>query len=169
MLRSLVLLAMLASASALSAIAVIYDPSGATKIGGIITFTQNEREQTTYQGNVTGLADGQHGIHIHQYGDFSQGCASAGAHLNPFNHTHGGPQDEIRHVGDLGNIASSNGLAIIRGSDRELTLFGEYSIIGRSIVVHADQDDLGRGSFPDSKTTGHSGARIACGIIGLTP
>jgi len=33
--------------------------------------------------------------------------------------------------------------------------------------VHADEDDLGRGGFPDSKTTGHAGARIACGVIGI--
>ena len=33
--------------------------------------------------------------------------------------------------------------------------------------VHADEDDLGRGGFEDSKTTGHAGGRLACGVIGL--
>ena len=37
----------------------------------------------------------------------------------------------------------------------------------RSVILHADEDDLGRGGFPDSKTTGHAGARIACGVIGI--
>jgi Cu-Zn family superoxide dismutase len=37
---------------------------------------------------------------------------------------------------------------------------------GRSVIVHADPDDLGRGPHEDSKTTGHSGKRIACAIIG---
>ena len=37
---------------------------------------------------------------------------------------------------------------------------------GRSIIVHADEDDLGKGHFEDSKTTGHSGKRMACAIIG---
>jgi Cu-Zn family superoxide dismutase len=37
---------------------------------------------------------------------------------------------------------------------------------GRSLIIHADEDDLGLGSHEDSKTTGHSGARIACAIIG---
>ena len=44
---------------------------------------------------------------------------------------------------------------------------GPYSILGRSIVVHAGEDDLGRGGFPDSKTTGHAGGRVACGVIGI--
>lgn len=43
----------------------------------------------------------------------------------------------------------------------------QFSIIGRAVVLHADADDLGRGGFADSKTTGHAGPRIACGVIGL--
>ena len=37
---------------------------------------------------------------------------------------------------------------------------------GRTLIVHEDEDDLGLGSFEDSKTTGHAGKRIACAIIG---
>ena len=40
-------------------------------------------------------------------------------------------------------------------------------ILGRSIIIHEDKDDLGLGTFEDSKTTGHAGNRIVCGIIGL--
>lgn len=32
---------------------------------------------------------------------------AAGAHYNPFNQTHGAPEDEKRHVGDLGNIKAN--------------------------------------------------------------
>jgi len=39
-------------------------------------------------------------------------------------------------------------------------------LYGRSAIVHADEDDLGLGEFPDSHTTGHSGSRIACAIFG---
>jgi hypothetical protein len=39
-------------------------------------------------------------------------------------------------------------------------------LYGRSIIVHEDRDDLGKGPHEDSKTTGHSGKRIACAIIG---
>lgn len=31
----------------------------------------------------------KHGIHIHQYGDMTQGCESMGGHYNPFGSTHG--------------------------------------------------------------------------------
>lgn len=30
------------------------------------------------QGRITGLPEGQHGFHIHQYGDLSNGCKSTG-------------------------------------------------------------------------------------------
>lgn len=36
------------------------------------------------QGNITGLAPGKHGIHIHQSGDMRQGCEKLGEHFNPF-------------------------------------------------------------------------------------
>jgi Cu-Zn family superoxide dismutase len=41
-----------------------------------------------------------------------------------------------------------------------------HDLYGRSLIVHADKDDLGRGAHEDSGTTGHSGARIACAIFG---
>eukprot|EP01087_Luapelamoeba_hula_P008008 TRINITY_DN1989_c0_g1_i2.p1 TRINITY_DN1989_c0_g1~~TRINITY_DN1989_c0_g1_i2.p1 ORF type:complete len:115 (+),score=15.37 TRINITY_DN1989_c0_g1_i2:145-489(+) len=51
--------------------------------------------------------------------------------------------------------------------DTLISLFGPHSVIGRTMVVHADEDDLGTGGHNDSKTTGHAGARIACCVIGL--
>ena len=33
--------------------------------------------------------------------------------------------------------------------------------------VHTDEDDLGKGGFDDSKTTGHADGRLACGVIGI--
>ena len=70
----------------------------------------------------------------------------------------------------MGNITST-GAGVVSTLDYEdtlLQLYGPDSIIGRSVVCHADQDDLGTGGFHDSKTTGHAGARLACGTIGLS-
>ena len=39
-------------------------------------------------------------------------------------------------------------------------------LYGRAVIVHADEDDLGKGDEEDSLTTGHSGKRIGCAIIG---
>lgn len=36
------------------------------------------------------------------------------------------------------------------------------------MVIHADEDDLGKGTHDDSKTTGHAGARLACGVVGIS-
>lgn len=45
------------------------------------------------------------------------------------------------------------------------TLFGEDSLLERTLVIHAGKDDLGQGGNDDSLATGNAGARLACGII----
>ncbi|XP_046361270.2 superoxide dismutase [Cu-Zn]-like [Haliotis rufescens] len=108
----------------------------------------------------------KHGYHVHQYGDLSDGCTSTGGHYNPFNMTHGAPFDQIRHVGDFGNIPAHDGIVKHYHRDRVASIFGRYSILGRAIVIHAGTDDLGRGGKPSSKENGNAGARLACCIIG---
>lgn len=134
---------------------------------GEVKFTQKEREgPTIISYKIYGLSPGLHGIHIHECADFSQGCISAGPHYNPFNKKHGGPNDTERHVGDLGNVlAGSDGFASGTISDNMIKLYGDFSVIGRSIMIHADEDDLGRGGHELSLSTGNSGARICCGEI----
>lgn len=64
------------------------------------------------------------------------GCISAGAHFNPFNKAHGGPFDDERHVGDLGNVvAGDDGTAKINIKDNVISLHGPLSILGRTMVV----------------------------------
>jgi len=108
-----------------------------------------------------------HAIHIHEYGDLSVGCSKCCLHYNPFKLNHGGPMSANRHVGDLGNIiGNENGIATFSIIDNLVKLSGEHSVIGRSIVIHEDEDDLGMGMHSDSLTTGHAGKRLVCGVIG---
>mmetsp|Transcript_4349 Transcript_4349/g.4466 ORF Transcript_4349/g.4466 Transcript_4349/m.4466 type:complete len:168 (+) Transcript_4349:108-611(+) len=141
-------------------------PTGVT---GSVEFEQpSDTEPTTITYNVTGLTPGLHGFHVHEKADFSNGCVSAGPHYNPFGKTHGGPDDEERHVGDLGNI-EANGDGVAEGTmlDINIRLTGDYSVIGRSIMVHEGVDDLGKGGHELSPTTGNAGGRLACGEIKL--
>lgn len=74
----------------------------------------------------------------------------------------------MRHVGDLGNVMASNeGFAQTKDTDEVITLTGSRSIVGRAVVVHEKEDDLGQGGHPDSKKTGNAGGRVACGVIGI--
>lgn len=119
-------------------------------------------------GEVSGLTKGLHGFHIHEFGDNTNGCISAGAHFNPHGKDHGSPTASVRHVGDLGNVeAGDDGVAKVNITDKEISLCGPMSIIGRTLVVHADPDDLGVGGHELSKTTGNAGARVACGVVGI--
>ena len=136
-------------------------------VSGVVSFAQ-EGDKITITATIKGLAKGKHGFHIHEFGNLKEGCQSCGSHYNPFGKTHAGPADAVRHVGDLGNI-ESDGVNDSQFSivDHLIRLDGEHNVLGRSVVIHKDEDDLGTGNFPDSKTTGHAGARIACGIIAL--
>ena len=83
--------------------------------------------------------------------------------------THGGPHSTVRHVGDLGNVqAEADGNGKYEHTDGQVTLHGTYSVIGRSCVLHKKTDDLGEGGNEESLKTGNAGARIACGVIGLS-
>ena len=79
------------------------------------------------------------------YGDLSQGGASCGGVFNPFGKNHGAPEDDDRRVGSLGNIqVNEEGLATINLEDKMVKLIGPHSIIGRSLVIHENEDDLGK-------------------------
>lgn len=126
----------------------------------------------THQGveikaKFTKLPKGKHGFHIHDAGDLrGEGCLGACSHFHvgpPANHGGRPNQSLERHVGDLGNIEikgkEANYHYILKGIKVQ-------DLWGRSLIVHEDEDDLGVGPHEDSKTTGHSGVRIGCAIIG---
>jgi len=143
--------------------------TGERGVSGVVRLNQPATDSpTTITGEIKGLTQGQHGFHVHEFGDNTQGCTSAGGHFNPFGRTHGGPRDETRHVGDLGNVeADASGVAKFEFSDRMITLNGPHSVIGRTMVVHEKVDDLGKGGNDESLKTGNAGPRLACGVIGL--
>lgn len=150
-------------------------------IKGTIEFVQQGRKNVTVNVKISGLPPGKHGFHIHEAGDLTDSCQSACKHFNPHNTNHGGPQSKIRHVGDLGNIeADKNGNVNIEFMDHRIKLKGINNIIGRSVVIHDKEDDLGLGGldesgkifnkkiYQESLKTGNAGARIACGVIGYS-
>ncbi|KAK2576315.1 hypothetical protein KPH14_005678 [Odynerus spinipes] len=138
-------------------------------VKGDLTITQSvQNGPVKITGKLSGLSEGLHGFHVHEKGDLSEGCTSAGAHFNPENVTHGALEDTIRHVGDLGNIqANAEGEAIVDITDTVISLSGPNNIVGRALVVHSGEDDLGKGNSTLSLTTGNSGDRWACGVIGI--
>ncbi|MGB9476270.1 MAG: superoxide dismutase family protein [Candidatus Udaeobacter sp.] len=150
------------SSTPLKAVAVL-QPTAGNKVSGTVTFTK-AADGVQVRAEITGLTPGNHGFHVHEFGDCSAADASsAGAHFNPTHKPHAGPEVPERHVGDMGNIqADASGKAKLDYVDHQISLTNdERSVIGRSVVVHAKADDL------KSQPSGDSGARVACGAIGL--
>jgi Cu-Zn family superoxide dismutase len=142
------------------AVAVLSSTEG-NKVRGLVTFTK-ERDKVKVSAHIEGLTPGQHGFHIHEWGDCSaKDAASAGGHYNPAAAAHGAREASPRHVGDLGNIqAGADGMAMVDFVDAHLKLDGPGSIIGRGVIVHANPDDF------KTQPTGNAGGRQACGVIG---
>jgi Cu-Zn family superoxide dismutase len=129
-------------------------------VKGEVVFTQ-KKSGVSIQATFTQLK-GIHGFHIHKAGDLrGEGCKKACDHYHvgpPQNHG-GPPGKKERHTGDLGNVTEGKYVFMLKDCDVN-------DLFGRSIIVHADEDDYGLGGKEDSLTTGHSGKRIACAVIG---
>ncbi|NXS91975.1 SODE dismutase, partial [Jacana jacana] len=100
-------------------------------------------------------------IHIHELGDLSRGCDATGGHYNPFGVNH------PRHPGDFGNFFPKEGKIRKYKPNLSATMFGPYSIMGRAVVLHEQEDDMGKGNNKASLENGNAGTRLACGVIGL--
>jgi len=144
--------------------------AGDSGVSGKVTLEQTG-DNVLVHGTIHGLSKGKHGFHVHQNGQLGNGCKDAGGHFNPFMKNHGAPSDAERHVGDLGNIETNTDSSStqVMINDKTITLEQDSvaSILDRAIVIHAGEDDLGRGGNPGSKKTGNAGPRLACGIIKL--
>jgi superoxide dismutase, Cu-Zn family len=150
----------------MQAIAVFQDK----KISGTVRFVEEDKDNVRIEIDLVGLRkNAHHGFHVHECGDMSLGCESMCAHFNPYGKTHGCPGDKERHVGDLGNLKTdAHGCAKYVMYDDQIKLRGtKCNIIGRGLIIHADRDDCGKGGHETSLTTGDSGKRIACAVIGI--
>jgi superoxide dismutase, Cu-Zn family len=111
---------------------------------------------------VSALPPGKHGIHIHEAAFEDSDFDSSGAHLNPYNKHHGLNNPKGPHLGDMPNLdVKSDGMAegdfMITGASLEPGK--ENSLRGRSIIIHAKEDDQ------KTDPSGNSGNRIAGGVI----
>lgn len=129
-----------------------------SKVAGVVEFMQ-EGENCHLVGEITGLTPGEHGFHIHEFGDLRDPKGmGAGSHFNPKGHKHGAPGTGERHVGDLGNVkADDKGVAKVDIKVEGLSL---HFVLGRSLVVHAKPDDF-------SQPVGNAGPRVGVGVIAI--
>ena len=145
------------------------------KVSGCVVFKQRSARSKVYITVALKLRDkdGEHGFHIHTSGDLrAADCSKCGCHWNPNGTQHGSREQNAfeSHAGDLGNVIFVEGKCNERFQTSKITLFGDESIVGRSVVVHKDRDDLGQGTGNkaiESKKTGNAAARLDCAVIGI--
>lgn len=115
--------------------------------------------------DLTGVADGEHGFHVHEKGDcspslkdgkMSSGLA-AGPHYDPRGtKSHRGP-DAGGHEGDLPKLTASGGKIDQTVTVRDLKM---VDVAGRSLMIHEGGDN-----YSDKPENGGGKGRIACGVI----
>lgn len=145
-------------------ITVNLDSKSDSNVTGTVEFIA-EANGVRIKADIKGLkTNSKHGFHIHEKPDCSaEDASSAGDHFNPLEHEHGAPGVEF-HAGDLGNLETDGeGRVQIDEVFEHISLMpaNPAYIMNRSVVVHADEDDL------SSQPAGNAGDRVACGAIVL--
>lgn len=120
-----------------------------------------------------GLEDGLHGFHIHEYPYIpGNSCKDCGGHFNGgrplWSVTNESGIIHGEHIGDLCfNIRSQEGHAMGVFTDTRISLMPGHpnNIVGRSIMIHQNEDDEGYGGDEQSLINGNSGDCIACANI----
>jgi superoxide dismutase, Cu-Zn family len=158
---ALVAVASVATAAPVEKAVAVLTPTQGSSVAGKVSFTK-VAGGVRIEAEVSGLKEGQHGFHIHEFGDCSApDGASAGGHFNPTGDPHAGPKEAKRHAGDLGNLeAGKDGVAKLDWVDPTGSLEGAASFLGHGVIVHEKADDL------KTQPTGNAGGRLACGIVG---
>lgn len=151
-----------ASAIGTTAVANLKPANPKSKLAGTITFTQ-EMGGVRIVADVSGLKPGKHGFHIHENGECTDSFKSAGDHLNTYKLDHSCPPEQLRHLGDLGNIeVGPDGKGHYdQLVDKISVVDPHHLIVGKAVIVHAGPDDC------KAQPAGGSGDRIACGVIQL--
>ena len=148
------------SAVGQTAVASMSGPDGEAM--GEVVFTQGPNG-VLISAEVSGLAPGPHGFHIHGVGACTPDFSAAGGHFDPNDEGHGFMHEESWHPGDLPNIhAGDDGIAradyfadrVSLGDDADGSLFDGD---GSAIIIHAKPDSYG--AEPGA------GDRVACGVI----
>jgi len=138
-------------------------PTSGNNVTGTVMLIQNGGTGATRViAHLTGLDGNQHGFHIHEFGDVSSiSGTAAGGHYNPEDVHHAIPPFPTRHVGDMGNIVYYvNGSAWYDYTNDMISLNGEYSVVGRTIIVHENQDNC-------ESPVGLAGSRWGQCVIGI--
>jgi Cu-Zn family superoxide dismutase len=143
-------------------------------IQGVINFAQMiGMNQIKITGDIQGLPiDRKLAVHVHEYGDLTNGPVSTGGRFNPEKKVSNTSKDQTYYAnGELSNLQiNPEGQAKIDVIDKRLTLFGPSSIIGRSVVIIDEkEEDILRIESEESKgsiTT--STNRLAAGVIGIS-
>jgi Cu-Zn family superoxide dismutase len=138
------------------------EPKSGSSVSGTVVFSPgSDMKSMQVDIALSGLEPGKHGVHIHELDDCSaEDASSAGGHFNPFNNEHGAPLSDSHHLGDMGNVeANSEGDVRVTLMLDDMSFSGPNSILQRSVVVHAEPDDL------TSAPAGNAGKRIGCGEI----
>ena len=136
-------------------------PTEGNETNGIATFEETNGTVKIVV-EVSGLAPGKHGIHIHEGDCSSPDASSAGGHLNPGNFQHGAPDSPTHHASDLGNIeADAEGHASFQITVDFIRLSeGPNSVVGKAVVVEAEEDD-----FDPARS---EGTGLVCGVVDVT-
>ena len=146
------------------AICTLYG-NDATVYGTLVITQSHEDAKSVITGELQGLSPGKRALHVNVFGDVSQ----PGGVFNPFGKNHGAPEDDERRVGSLGNVVvGEDGSAKVHVEDKLVKLIGPHSIIGRSLVVHEGEDDMGKGGHDLSLQDGNAGAIKAFGVVGIS-